>query len=127
MARTPRRRLDAPGEAGPAGSEVAAAAAGGPRPQRRVRENLPRPAAAPVAAGVARPGPRRRRNPLAVLSRLQPRFVTDIFAELRKVTWPSVAETRYLTIVVVVVAVSVGVFLGGVDLAFGWIIEKLFF
>jgi preprotein translocase SecE subunit len=53
--------------------------------------------------------------------------VADIFAELRKVTWPSVAETRYLTLVVVVVAVSVGVFLGGVDLAFGWIIEKLFF
>lgn len=51
----------------------------------------------------------------------------DIISELRKVTWPTVAETRYLTIVVAIVAVSVGIVLGGVDLAFGWAIEKVFF
>ena len=128
MARTPRRRLAAPGETAPASPELAAPAApGGGRPLRRVRDNLPRPAAAPVAAGVARPNVQRRRNPLSFLSRLQPRFLADVIAELRKVTWPSFAETRYLTLVVVVVAVAVGMFLGGVDLAFGWIIEKLFF
>ena len=37
------------------------------------------------------------------------------------------AETRYLTIVVAIVATAVGIFLGGVDFIFGWIIEKMFF
>lgn len=81
-----------------------------------------------MAASVARPtAPSRRRNPFAVLGRLRPRFVGDILSELRKVTWPTVAETRYLTIVVAIVAVAVGIVLGGIDLAFGWAIEKVFF
>jgi len=64
---------------------------------------------------------------LGFLSRIQPRAVSDVIAELRKVTWPSFSETRYLTIVVAIVAVAMGLFLGGVDLLFGWIIERLFF
>ncbi len=116
MARTQRRRT--------------APATGGEQPAdsaRRIRENLPRPAAAPVSTGIARPELRRRRNPLGFLARLQPRAVADVIAELRKVTWPSFNETRYLTIVVAIVAVMMGLFLGGVDLLFGWIIERLFF
>lgn len=70
---------------------------------------------------------RKRRNPLAFLGRLEPKFVSDIISETRKVTWPSFQETRYLTIVVAIVATAVGLLLGGVDLAFGWVIEKLFF
>lgn len=97
-----------------------------------MRENLPRPAAAaaaaPLAAGVVRPSvPHKRRNPLAFLGRFEPRFVADIISELRKVTWPTLAETRYLTVVVAIVAVAVGLFLGGIDLAFGWIVQRLFF
>ena len=42
-------------------------------------------------------------------------------------TWPTFAETRYLTFVVAVVAIIVGLILGGFDLLFGWIIEQLFF
>ncbi len=74
-----------------------------------------------------RPTPPRRRRLLAPLARLQPRFVADVVAELKKVTWPSASETRYLTLVVAVVAVVVGVILGSFDLLFGWIIEQLFF
>lgn len=70
---------------------------------------------------------RRRRNPFGFLTRFQPRAVADVIAELRKVTWPTFSETRYLTIVVAIVAVIMGLFLGGVDLLFGWIIERLFF
>lgn len=113
MARSPRRRV--PGSTAPAAA---------------LRENLPRPAAAlpaaPREAGQAAAA-RRRRNPLAFLSRLQPRFISDIFAELRKVTWPTGAETRYLTMVVAIVAVAVGIFLGLIDLGFGWVIERVFF
>ncbi|MGH7301417.1 MAG: preprotein translocase subunit SecE, partial [Candidatus Rokuibacteriota bacterium] len=81
-----------------------------------MRENLPRPAPAPVATGVVRPtAAPRRRNPFAFLGRLQPRFVGDVISELRKVTWPTASETRYLTIVVAIVAAGVGAVLGGVD------------
>jgi preprotein translocase subunit SecE len=117
MARTTRRRATVP--TGPATQE--------PGEPRRVRENLPRPAAAPVASGVSRAPARKRRNPLAFLGRFEPRFIADIVAELRKVTWPTFAETRYLTVVVAIVAAVVGLFLGGVDLLFGWVIERIFF
>lgn len=118
MARTTRRRaVSAPG--GGDGAEA----------PRRVRDNLPRPAPAPLAAGVSRAAPiiKKRRNPLAFLGRLEPRFVSDIISETRKVTWPTFNEARYLTIVVAIVATVVGLFLGGVDLLFGWVIQKLFF
>jgi preprotein translocase subunit SecE len=88
---------------------------------------MPKPAVSPAASGIARAEPRKRRNPFGFLKRLQPRFAADVIAELRKVTWPSFQETRYLTIVVAIVAVATGLFLGGVDLLFGWIIERLFF
>ena len=93
-----------------------------------MRENLPRPAPQPVATGVARPtAAPKRRSPFAWLGGLMPRFVGDVISELRKVTWPTVNETRYLTIVVAIVAVTVGAILGGVDLVFGWAIEQVFF
>lgn len=118
MARTTRRRTPP----APNGSSGAAAE------PRRVRENLPRPAAPPVAAGITRTAPaQKKRHPLAFLSRLQPRYVAEVVAETKKVTWPTMAETRYLTIVVAIVATAVGILLGGVDFIFGWIIEKMFF
>jgi len=122
MARTPRRRVEAtPGAGTPSGESA----------PRRVRENLPRPAAAPIASrattGGTQAAPARRRSPLASLAKLQPSFIADIVSELRKVTWPTFSETRYLTTVVAIVAGVMGLFLGGLDLTFGWAIEKLFF
>ncbi len=118
MARTPRRRESTLPATGSVASEP-----------RRVRENLPRPSAAPVAAGISRPEvAKKRRNPLGFFGRLPGTgFIGEVVSELRKVTWPSFSETRYLTIVVVVVSVAVGLLLGGVDLLFGTIIERLFF
>ena len=46
---------------------------------------------------------------------------------MRTVTWPSVAGARHLMPVVAIVGGLMGLFLGGLDLAFGWAIEKLFF
>ena len=70
---------------------------------------------------------RRRFNPFGWFSRFRPRFVGDVISELRKVTWPTPGETRYLTFVVATVAIIMGLILGAFDLAFGWIIERLFF
>ncbi len=55
---------------------------------------------------------------------LVPRYVHEIIAELRKVTWPTREETVRLTVVVVVVAVAIGLMLGGVDIGFNWIVDK---
>lgn len=42
--------------------------------------------------------------------------IDDIVAELKKVTWPTPDETRNLTIVVIGISVTLGLFLGGIDL-----------
>jgi preprotein translocase subunit SecE len=55
---------------------------------------------------------------------VRPRWAEEIIAELRKVTWPSREDTWNLTWVVVVVAAAVGVFLGGIDMFFNWVIDN---
>ena len=110
----------------------------GPRGRRAARERRPAgggedvteggtSAVAAVATPRVQPRRRRRWNPFGFLKRLQPRAVADVISELRKVTWPTFAETRYLTLVVAIVAIVMGVILGLFDLLFGWIIEQLFF
>ena len=88
-------------------------------------------AATALAPPPPEPGPvpplRPHRSPFGFLKRFEPRFVADVVSELRKVTWPSFAETRYLTFVVGVVAIAMGILLGAADLLFGWMIEQLFF
>jgi preprotein translocase subunit SecE len=68
----------------------------------------------------AAPPQRQRRLRLGV-----PGWLEEIVSELRKVTWPSRDETLYLTTVVIIVASVVGVFLGGVDTFFNWLIDQL--
>jgi len=63
--------------------------------------------------------PARRRGSL-----FRPTWITDIISELRKVTWPSRQEVGYLSFVVIVVSVAIGVVLGVADLAFGWFVEQ---
>ncbi|MFN0096649.1 MAG: preprotein translocase subunit SecE [Dehalococcoidia bacterium] len=119
MPRTDRRRME--GSSSASTSEAS----------RSVRANLPRPSApAPRAEGQLA-GPTRatapRKSPFGFFKKLTPRFAADIIAELRKVTWPTFQETRYLTIVVAAVSVAVGIILGLLDLFFGWAVEQLFF
>ena len=56
--------------------------------------------------------------------RFVPRWIADIFSELRKVTWPSRQEVGYLTFVVVIVSAFFGAVLGVADLGFNWLIES---
>jgi preprotein translocase SecE subunit len=48
------------------------------------------------------------------LSSLQ-NLIRDTSSEIRKVTWPDQQTTRSLTIVVIVMAIILGVLLGGID------------
>ena len=52
-------------------------------------------------------------------------FISDTIAELRKVTWLTRREAAYLTVLVLIVAVSVGIVLGLIDLGFSGLVDKL--
>jgi preprotein translocase subunit SecE len=92
------------------------------------RRGSNRPARASAASG---PGTGQRsvaaaRSPLpagGLRSLLSPQWFRDVVRELRMVTWPTRQETINLTMVVVVVALVLGLFLGGVDYVFNWVIE----
>ncbi len=85
--------------------------------------------AGPARTPAIRPGVRRpqreAREGRGLLGLLRPRWAEEIVAELRKVTWPTREETWYLTVVVLVVAGVVGLFLGGVDMFFNWLIDHI--
>jgi preprotein translocase subunit SecE len=80
----------------------------GPRPQKKQQT------AAQVEAA-------RKRG---FFDRMVPGYVRDIISELKKVSWPSREETTRLTVAVIVVAVTIGALLGGVDLGFNWLVDN---
>ena len=83
--------------------------------------------AGPARGPAIRPGARRpqreARESRGLLGLLRPRWAEEIVAELLKVTWPTREETWYLTVVVLIVAGAVGLFLGGVDMFFNWAVQ----
>jgi preprotein translocase subunit SecE len=46
------------------------------------------------------------------------RYIGEIAAELKKVVWPTRAETTRLTVMVALISLSVGIFLGVADYGF---------
>jgi len=53
------------------------------------------------------------------------KFIRETIAELKKVVWLSRREALYLTALVLVVAVSVGIVLGAIDYLFSFLVDKL--
>lgn len=51
------------------------------------------------------------------------RYISDVFGELRKVTWPTREEAWRLTVTVIMITVAVGLLLGGVDYLFAEFIK----
>jgi preprotein translocase subunit SecE len=82
----------------------------GPRPQQKVS------AAAQAEA-------KARRSFLERIPLIGP-YALEIISELRKVTWPTREETTRLGFAVIVVSVSIGLALGGVDLGFNWLVDN---
>ncbi len=84
-----------------------------------------KPGTRPAPKGKTRP----ERRPGVLARRPRPRlsfrFIQEVVAELKKVTWPSRDEVVRLTLVVIVVSVAVGALLGTVDLIFAWLMERL--
>ncbi len=46
------------------------------------------------------------------------RFISETIAELKKVTWLTRREAAYLTVLVLIVSITVGIVLGVIDFGF---------
>jgi len=46
---------------------------------------------------------------------VNPNFATDVIDELKKVTWPTKAETIRLTTIVIIVSLIIGLYVGIID------------
>ena len=94
------------------GAAQAAALSGMPaRPRRQIQSQAPTTEDTPRVRGL--------------LYRItHPRPVMGIIDELRKVVWPSRQETANLTVVVLVVAIAIGIFLGAIDFGLNRVVEN---
>jgi preprotein translocase subunit SecE len=54
------------------------------------------------------------------------RFIGEIIAELKKVTWLTRRETVYLTFLVLLVTIAIGLILGAFDYGFTRFVDKFF-
>ena len=54
-------------------------------------------------------------------------FIRETYEELRKSVWPSREETARLTMVVIVLAIAAGFFLGGLDRVFAELFNRVIF
>ncbi len=54
------------------------------------------------------------------------RFIGETIAELKKVVWLTRQELVYLTVLVLIVSITVGLVLGVIDYGFTNLINKLF-
>jgi len=52
------------------------------------------------------------------------RFISDTVAEMKKVTWLTRREIVYLTGLVLIISISVGIVLGVIDWGFAKLVEK---
>jgi preprotein translocase subunit SecE len=53
-------------------------------------------------------------------------FFRETIAELKKVVWLTRREAAYLTFMVLIVAIIVGLILGGFDYAFSQLVDRFF-
>ena len=54
------------------------------------------------------------------------RHIGEIVNELRKVVWLTRRETAYLTVLVLIIAISAGIVLGALDYGFTELVDKIF-
>lgn len=47
-------------------------------------------------------------------------YISSSVAEMKKVTWPSKKETYQYTLIVIGLSLGVAIFLGALDMIFGW-------
>jgi len=53
-------------------------------------------------------------------------YIREVISELRKVVWPTREEARRLTVMVIIIAGVIGLFLGAIDLGFTRLVDLFF-
>jgi len=53
------------------------------------------------------------------------RFFAEVFSELRKVTWPTRQVATRLTLLVIALSATIGVFLGLIDMLFARVLSVI--
>ena len=53
-------------------------------------------------------------------------YIGEIINELKKVVWLTRREVAYLTVLVLIVSIAAGIFLGAVDYGFTDLVDKVF-
>ena len=53
-------------------------------------------------------------------------YIGEIIGELRKVVWLTRREAAYLTVLVLIVAISAGILLGALDYGFTELVDRVF-
>ncbi len=69
-------------------------------------------------AGKKKGGPKKKRITVK-------QFLTEVQAEMKKVTWPTRQEVTSYTVVVLIVTTFVGAFVWGLDQFFSWLVKTL--
>jgi preprotein translocase subunit SecE len=69
-------------------------------------------------AGKKKGGPKKQRITVK-------QFLTEVQAEMKKVTWPTRQEVTSYTVVVLIVTTFVGAFVWGLDQLFSWLVRVL--
>ena len=82
-------------------------------------------------AGRARPGPQGKAPKAgsvtkAVQQGRASRFIQEVIAELKKVSWPTRNQLMQATAVVIIAVAIIAAFLGLADQASDWIVKKVF-
>ncbi len=52
-------------------------------------------------------------------------FMREVMVEMRKVSWPSRQQTQDMTLLVIVVSVAIGAYLGALDFIFSQLMAAL--
>jgi preprotein translocase SecE subunit len=92
-----------------------------PSQQPAFKPSGPRPQ--PKASVAAQAEAKAKKSFLARIPTVGP-YMLEIGSELRKVSWPTREETTRLGFAVIVVSVSIGLALGGVDIGFNWLVDN---
>jgi preprotein translocase subunit SecE len=69
-------------------------------------------------AGKKKGGPKKQRITVK-------QFLTEVQAEMKKVTWPTRQEVTSYTVVVLIVTTFIGAFVWGLDQLFSWLVRVL--
>jgi preprotein translocase subunit SecE len=125
MARIRPAKGQGRGSDGGAPTPPAPGGARAPRPRRTQPAQSPRPA--PPAGGRRRPQEKAGSVTKAVVQqRRGSRFITEVIAELRKVSWPTRTQLLQSTAVVLVVVAIVSAYLAALDAVFERFVDAIF-